>query len=102
MGKYNMNNPYRQKWLSETTEWLRNKGYVFNPDVNEELTCPKCGYTKILNKNDIHKSQFGYRICCKCYDDELIRDSIGVDQIDTKYWFATTRKRLDIREVFSR
>jgi predicted RNA-binding Zn-ribbon protein involved in translation (DUF1610 family) len=92
MGKINYDNPYRQKWLKETESWLKRNGYVINPDINEKFTCPRCGSTKIYKKDEINTSQFGYRICPKCYDDEIIRDSLGIEQLETRYWYIFSSK----------
>lgn len=92
MGKINLDNPYRQKWYAETERWLKRNGYVINPEENEKLTCPRCGITEIYKKSEINKSQFGYRICPKCYEDEIMRDSLGIDQIDTQYWYLFSHK----------
>lgn len=92
MGKVKLDNPYRQQWLNESENWLRKNGYVVNPEENEKLTCPRCGVTKIYKKSEIEKSQFGYRICPKCHEDEIIRDSIGIDQLDTKNWYIFSHK----------
>ena len=92
MGKINLDNPYRQKWYAETERWLKRNGYVINPEENEKLTCLRCGITEIYKKSEINKSQFGYRICPKCYEDEIMRDSLGIDQIDTQYWYVFSHK----------
>lgn len=94
MGKFNFNNPYRNKWCNETEKWLGKMGYVKNSKNNEKFTCPRCGRKEILQREIIRKSQFGYEVCLNCYEDEIIRDSIGEEQIDTKYWYIFSKKNM--------
>ena len=94
MGKVNLDNPYRKQWCEETEAWLKRNGYTINPHLNEKFPCPRCGVTKIMPKDKIQKSQFGYRVCFDCYEDEIITDSLGVEQIKTQFWYVFSKQNL--------
>ena len=55
LSNVNTDNSYYEEWYNNTEKWLKQNGYVINPNENEKFTCPRCGKTKIINRKWMFK-----------------------------------------------
>lgn len=91
MGKFKEND-LRNKWYDDISLWLDKKG----KRVSDECVCPRCGMNVNVETNNCDYSQYckEYVICESCVFDEILRDSMGINQADFSRWFISTNERL--------
>lgn len=92
MGKVNLNNPHKLLWIKNTEKWiaenveLKNKNILSNCPTN----CPRCGLKLLDSLHKIRSQYADYNICSSCGDDEIIRDSLGNEQVRLDDWYIMT------------
>lgn len=88
MGKVNLNNPHKLLWIKNTEQWIVNNAEI--KEKNIVLNCPRCGLRLFSSSNKIRSQYANYDICSLCGEDEIVRDSLGNEQIELDEWYIST------------
>lgn len=79
-------NPLREASINKAEKWLRDKNC--GSPIYAGCDCPRCGLKLLASEmTENNKSQYeDYIICSVCRDDEIIRDSVGSEQLPFGKW----------------
>jgi hypothetical protein len=95
MGIYRYN-PLREDRLQETEQWLRDRNC--GSPIYAGGVCPRCGLKLLVDELDIRSQYEDSVICGICRDDEIIRDSVGADQMPISEWYIYSHREVAVYE----
>jgi ribosomal protein L32 len=85
MGIYRYN-PLREQRMQKAEQWLRDKNC--GSPIYAGGVCPRCGLKLLKDEMDIRSRYEDSVICGICRDDEILRDSVGADQMELSDWYV--------------